>query len=292
MSGVVGLGLRSADPVTDVAAQQVSFGPGLYVVTLSAAATSQAGGLALPCVRLDPLPPSPAAPGIAHVSCLNHGNWLTGDGKAAFLRVTGGQAALMLTTYNPPGGAPPPQVRIRLVPDDASVASAVGQSARPGPAMLATPDGSSTLSLVVHCSGEAGKIAAAGEWAGASTPDGFIEAFSIAATASTPLTLEYQAIMGVDWVSPWAASPNLCGSIGLGLAIFGLRVRLAGPQPGAFEPILWGRSGAREVGPVTTGELALGLEHPLTALKLDLRPVQPVDRRARPRRPARPRAPD
>ena len=271
----------------DVAAQRVSFGPGLYVVTLSATATQQADGLLLPCVRLDPLPPSQAAPGTAHLACLNEGNWLTGNGKAGFLRVTGGQAALMLTTYNPPGGGQPPQIRIRLVPDDAAALSATAPPSST-PAAPQTP-GIASLGLVVHCSGEASKGAGSGEWVEASGPDGFIEAFCVHLTTALPLTLEYQAIMGIDWVSPWAASPNVCGSVGLGLAIFGLRMRLQGPQADAFELILWGRSGTRQVGPLTTGELAFGVGQPLTAMRVELRPAQPPERRTRPRRPLRPR---
>ena len=289
MSGTAAPGAYLANAIIDVAAQRVSFGPGLYVVTLTTAVSAHADGVSLPCVRLDPLPPSEAAPGTAHIACLNEGNWLTGDGKAAFLRVTGGQAALMLTTYNQVGAGQPPQVRIRLVPDDASAAGAIAPGTRSGPAVQQTADGSPNLSLVVHCSEEGSKMAGLGEWVEAAGPEGFIEAFCITAAADAPLPLEYQAIMGVDWVSPWAASPNLCGSVGLGLAIFGLRIRLEGSQADAFELVLWGRSGTREVGPVTSGELAFGIGQPLTALKLELRPARAAERRTRARRVTRPR---
>ena len=40
--------------------------------------------------------------------------------------------------------------------------------------------------------------------------------------------IEYQAVLGRGWMSPWVEGGQFCGSRGMALPILGLRVRLRG----------------------------------------------------------------
>ncbi len=274
MSDLTALRARSTEVQLDVAAQRVSFGAGLYLITLTGVGALKVDGLALPCVRIDPLPPSPERPGRAYLASLSEGQWLNSSNQSAFLRIEGGSANLILTTYNVSGDAPSPKVRIRLVKDAEEAASVVAAPAPKRPELM--PPGALEdtlpLTLLVHCSGIGDLTVPGGQWAGAADPRFAIEAFSLAPVGlEGDVALEYQSIMGVDWSSPWVASPELSGSRGLALPLFGMRGRFVGADADQYELVMWARSGDRELGPTTAGELDGGPDVPISALKVALR---------------------
>ena len=47
-----------------------------------------------------------------------------------------------------------------------------------------------------------------------------------------PEDIEYQAVLGVSWLTPWIVGGQFCGDRELGLPIYGLRVRLCGERAG------------------------------------------------------------
>ena len=292
MSEAVAQQARTTEVQMDVAAQRLSFGAGLYLITLSGGAVREASGLALPCVRIDPLPPTREMPGRAYVSCLAEGQWLSSANQSAFLRIEGGAANLILTTYNVAGDATPPNVRIRLVKNEDAAARLISHPApatkRPELLPPGEAEESLPLKLLVHCSGVGDIEVEGGEWAGAADERAAIEAFSIAPMElEADLSLEYQSIMGVDWSSPWVNAPELSGSRGLALPLFGVRVRLTGKTAFQYELVLWARCGAREIGPLSLGELDSGLKEPLTALRVALRRKAQLISRGQPRPPVR-----
>ena len=68
-----------------------------------------------------------------------------------------------------------------------------------------------------------------GDWIGERTSKRWIEGFMIAPQTGIATTdIEYQAVLGRGWLSPWSEGGNLCGSRGMSLPILGLRVRLKG----------------------------------------------------------------
>jgi hypothetical protein len=75
-----------------------------------------------------------------------------------------------------------------------------------------------------------GDIAASlGEWVGTQGSKHWVEGFAIAPQALIgPADIEYQAVLGRGWLSPWAEGGQFCGSRGMSLPILGLRVRLRG----------------------------------------------------------------
>jgi hypothetical protein len=260
----------------DVAAQRLSFGAGLYLITLSGGAVRLVSGMALPCVRIDPLPPMPDMPGRAHVACLTEGQWLSSENQSAFLRIEGGSANLILTTYNVAGDKTPPNVRIRLVKNEEAAAQLIASPApvlkRPELVDPGKAEPSLPLSLMVHCSGVGDVRVAGGEWAGGADDRAAIEAFSIAPQPlEGDVTLEYQSVMGLDWSSPWVNSPELSGSRGLALPLFGLRTRFVGADADQYELVIWARCGNQELGPVTSGELSSNLKDPITSLRVAIR---------------------
>ena len=56
----------------------------------------------------------------------------------------------------------------------------------------------------------------------------WVEGFALAPAGLTPSDIEYQAVLGRGWLSPWAEGGQFCGSRGMSLPILGLRVRLRG----------------------------------------------------------------
>ncbi len=57
----------------------------------------------------------------------------------------------------------------------------------------------------------------------------WIEGFAIAPNRLVELQdIEYQAVLGKGWLSPWSEGGQYCGSRGMALPILGLRVRLKG----------------------------------------------------------------
>ena len=53
--------------------------------------------------------------------------------------------------------------------------------------------------------------------------------FAIAPVADGPAEdIEYQAVLGRGWLSPWVEGGQFCGSRGMALPMLGLRVRLRG----------------------------------------------------------------
>ena len=274
---------RTTELQLDVAAQRVSFGAGLYLITLTGVGARKADGLALPCVRIDPVPPTPERPGRAFLASLSEGQWLNSSTQSAFLRIEGGSANLILTTYNVVGDAPSPKVRIRLVKDADEAANVIAAPAPKRPELMPVGPAEDTLplTLMVHCAGIGDVTVPGGQWAGAADPALAIEAFSVAPEKlEGDVSLEYQSIMGVDWSSPWVNSPELSGSRGLALPLFGLRSRFVGADEGAYELVVWARSGDRELGPITLGELDGGPDVPISALKVALRRKPIVKSRA------------
>jgi hypothetical protein len=47
--------------------------------------------------------------------------------------------------------------------------------------------------------------------------------------------IEYQAVLGRGWLSPWVEGGQFCGSRGMALPILGLRVRLKGAAADTFD---------------------------------------------------------
>jgi hypothetical protein len=94
-----------------------------------------------------------------------------------------------------------------------------------------------------------------GAWAGQPGRSGALEGFAITPSGGVrPEDIEYQAILGSDWTTPWLAGGEFCGSRGLSLPLLGVRIRLRGEAAKSHQCAYWGSfAGAGEIGPALDG---------------------------------------
>lgn len=167
------------------------------------------------------------------VSGFRPDGWLGGPEDAALVRVTE-PAPVLVTIYQAPGQEPDtaPKLQVlRLSPEPAAA------SASPLPSSPAVPaEMPAGRDVVAHVQGEGDVAARFGEWIGTRGSGAWIEGFGIAPSALiAPSEIEYQAVLGRNWSSPWAEGGTFCGSRGMSLPLLGLRVRLRGAAAERYE---------------------------------------------------------
>ena len=174
----------------------------------------------LPGVRIS-LPPGPAGrPDAISISTFRDDGWMNGSDTATLIRVAEGPAQVLVTVYQslsaPPETAPRLQV-MRLGAETHAPAAMAGQAA-PGAVRSEDAD---VVAHVQRTGDIAGKL---GDWVGTRGSQQWIEGFSLAPREGVkPADIEYQAVLGRGWLSPWIEGGKFCGSRGMALP-------LAGPQ--------------------------------------------------------------
>ncbi len=230
----------------DVSAQLISLEPGLFTITVVAPKVVRTeGGMVLPCVRFDPLPASGAER--TFVSSLTETSLLVASAPPAYLRVTGRRSSVLLTTYKASGPMPPPEIHITVV--------------EPRPSSPAVPDlraadalASAPLTLLVHVQNHGDLLCVGGAWGAAPDSEGAIEGFAVTLGPDLPrASIEYQAVLGQDWSSPWMEEGEFCGSRQMALPLLGARIRLRGQAAADFVCRVWGRFDGAEHGPFEDG---------------------------------------
>ena len=88
------------------------------------------------------------------------------------------------------------------------------------PGYLPTPaqagQGPKTMDMLAHIQGRGDVGALLGDWLGEKGSKRWIEGFALAPTNEvTPADIEYQAVLGRDWLSPWVEGGQFCGSRGV-----------------------------------------------------------------------------
>jgi hypothetical protein len=177
----------------------------------------------LPGVRVSLAPGLTSRPDAVEISTFREDGWL--DGTAALVRVTEGPAQVLVTIYqNPlqPREAAPKLQVMRL--DGPPVAA-------PAPARLAAAPAADALELEatahVQATGDVG--GQIGDWIGTRGSRLWVEGFAIRPQSLVaPSDIEYQAVLGRGWLSPWVEGGKFCGSRGMALPLLGLKVRLKG----------------------------------------------------------------
>jgi hypothetical protein len=85
------------------------------------------------------------------------------------------------------------------------------------------------LEVAAHIQLKGDVLGRLGDWIGETGSQCWIEGFAVAPRGDIhPDQIEYQAVLGRGWLSPWAEGGQFCGSRGMALPILGLRVRLRG----------------------------------------------------------------
>ena len=195
----------------------------------------------LPGVRISMPPVHMGRQESVSISTFRPDGWLLGGGDAALVRVLNGPAQILVTIYQSAEakeGAPNLQVLRLLEPMPGAVAARSHEAAA-----QAAPRGTpKVMEMVAHIQERGDVGAMLGEWLGERGSKKWIEGFGISPVQEITAAedLEYQAVLGRGWLSPWVEGGQFCGSRGMALPMLGLRVRLRGKAAETLRGVLRG----------------------------------------------------
>jgi hypothetical protein len=185
----------------------------------------------LPGVRIS-LPPGPGGrPEAVQISTFRGDGWMHGSNSAALIRVTDGPAQVLVTVYQSPSAPPQaaPRLQVMRLDTEQGVATQAAQRA-------AAEAASADAEIVVHVQRMGDVPGKIGEWVGTRGSGLFIEGFSLTpCNGLKPNDIEYQAVLGRGWRSPWYEGGKFCGSRGMALPLLGLNVQLKGTAAKTYE---------------------------------------------------------
>ncbi len=245
-------------------------------------------GTGLPGVRVS-VPPGPVfRPDAVTITSFRDDGWLGGWNGAALVRVTRGPAQIMVTIYQapnttaeaprlqvlrlaeaaalPPLGVRPAQAAPAAIVQalQAPAAPVAVPAAQPAANLQNTPAAASqqaaqpgkAAEIVAHLQVRGDVAVKLGDWMGEPGSKHWIEGFAVSPKGPVgPGDIEYQAVLGRGWLSPWAEGGQYCGSRGMSLPILGLRMRLRGEAADRYDCVVEASfvDGTR-VGPLDNGE--------------------------------------
>jgi hypothetical protein len=242
-----------------VSAHLMTLETGLFCVFQSPGSLPPDKTSGLPGVRITPAPGVGGRPEMVSVSTFRDDGWL--DGTAALVRVPSGSAQILVTIYQHKGKDAAPRLQVLRLSSELGAAapkavSPLTAARLAAPAVKASKTEAPKPEVMAHVQrmGDVGCML--GEWLGTKGSGQWVEGFGMAPTNGIAAEdLEYQAVLGRDWLSPWVESGKFCGSRGMALPLLGLRVRLKGAAAKDYEcsysaTFIDGTA----VGPVSAGE--------------------------------------
>jgi hypothetical protein len=190
------------------------------------------------------------------VSTFREDGWL--NGTAALVRVTDGSAQILVTIYQLRGLDAAPRLQVLRLSGEAGAADALtagagaAASAAPGPQIHDGP-APDVMGHVQRTGDVGGKF---GDWIGAKGSRLWVEGFGLAPLDGVPAgDLEYQAVLGRNWLSPWVEAGKYCGSRGMALPLLGIKLRLKGAAAKTYDCTYSATFvDGSEAGPVSAGE--------------------------------------
>jgi len=194
---------------------------GLFCVFQAAGSPPADPATGLPGVRVSLAPGLMSKPDSVSISTFRPDGWL--DGTGALVRVKEGPAQILVTIYQggPQSADAAPRLQVLRLNGEP-----VAAAPRPVPAPpIAAPE----PDVVAHVQ-RAGDVGAKfGDWIGVRGSGSWIEGFGIATHQKfDPEDIEYQAVLGRGWLSPWVSGGKFCGSRGMALPLLGFKLRLKG----------------------------------------------------------------
>lgn len=266
---------------------------GIYCVFHASNGRGPNPATGLPGVRISLPPGAHGGSGGVEISGFRNDGWVSTGNDAALIRVSEGPAQVLVTVYQSSlGGEALPQLQVVRLGDirpNGTLPKGEGlpgpitaskQAVLPTPIPSAPPDpptarASDELGVTAHVQRRGDIVGALGEWVGERGSKLWIEGFSMLPPPEMrPEDLEYQAVLGRGWLSPWSQGGQFCGSRRMALPVLGLRVRLRGAAAGAFECAYSATfTDGTMIGPVAAGE-ACEAENlsPLESFQVILRP--------------------
>jgi len=203
-----------------VSAHLMNLEPGLFCI-VQAPSPNRDPARGLPGVRISLPPGAHVRSDAVTIKSFRDDGWLHGTGDAALVRVERGPAQVLVTVYQAAGvadAAPSLQVLRLIDPGATDVVAPARERVRPD-----------VVDVVAHVQGRGDVGGLIGEWVGERGSKRWIEGFAIAPLSEVKAAdIEYQAVLGRGWMSPWVEGGQFCGSRGMALPLLGIRVRLRG----------------------------------------------------------------
>lgn len=246
-----------------------------------------------PGIRIS-LPPYLENTGKVEIVGFEKDGWLGAEKSAALVRVIGEPAQILVTIYqDPANGREVPQlqvVRLNDAPDAVKTAQALYQPAAPAFSNVQQGQSSNTLTppapnsfqselskagvkVVSHLQVQGDVAVPVGEWIGIPGSQHWIEGFGVAPGGDLSATdIEYHAVLGKGWFSPWQEGGQFCGSRGMALPILGLAVRIKGKKSSQYYCRLTATfTDGTHIGPVVGSEPVSSYTlAPLEAFRLEI----------------------
>jgi hypothetical protein len=233
---------------------------GLFCVFETPGAANGPDPSGLPGVRIS-LPPRPKdRPETVSISTFRPDGWLSGG--AALVRVAEGPAQVLVTVYQSPQQGPESAPRLQVLKlsgDSGAPARAAAGAGEQG--ATARKDGGRPATakepeVVAHVQRTGDVGAKVGDWVGKRGSGLWIEGFGVAPRNGVPAEdIEYQAVLGRDWLSPWVEGGKFCGSRGMALPLLGIKVRLKGVTAKGYDCRYSATfTDGSSIGPVNAGE--------------------------------------
>jgi hypothetical protein len=240
-----------------VSAHLMTLETGLFCVFQTPGSPQSDPATGLPGVRITPAPGLAGRPEAVSVSTFREDGWL--NGTAALVRVTDGSAQILVTIYQHKGMDAAPRLQVLRLSGEPNAAAepAVAPAPAAGEAPPTEPQpAAANPEIMAHVQRMGDVGCSLGEWLGLKGSRQWVEGFGLAPLEGlAPEDLEYQAVLGRNWLSPWVESGKFCGSRGMALPLLGLKVRLKGAAAKTHECTYSATFvDGTEVGPVSGGE--------------------------------------
>ena len=272
-----------------VSAHLMTLETGLFCVFQTPGSPQPDPVTALPGVRITPAPGLSGRPEAVSVSTFREDGWL--NGTAALVRVTDGSAQILVTIYQVKGLDAAPRLQVLRLSGEISFAE--GQQAKgPAAAGAAADPNAPPPAVMAHVQRTGDVGGEIGDWIGIKGSHLWVEGFGLAPVEGIAAgDLEYQAVLGRNWLSPWIEAGKYCGSRGMALPLLGIKVRLKGAAAKAFDCSYSATFvDGSEVGPIEAGETCEA--ESLAALESFRVLIQPRDAKAGSARPVAARKDD
>ena len=229
---------------------------GTYCIFHAATPMPGPAGL-LSGMRISP-PPGGSA---VQVTTFAADGWIGACDGAALVRVLPPGGVVLVTTYRVQGAPDLPALQVVRLGGTQPARAAVPA------APVSPPVQAEAGSMVAHIQRQGDVTVPLGAWMGRNGSGQWLEGFEITpAMGIAGADVEYQAILGQDWYSPWVEGGGYCGSRGMALPLLGLRVRLKGDAAKRFTcRVEASFTDGTHLGPVEDEALMAATQAPLEA---------------------------